>query len=390
MKKDIFIKFANNAAKAKVKRLYKNITAEEVQASLKEEADAFEALAEQLAAEAEDSEALKVVQEALTKVQEAQTALKEKLAAIETAPAPEAPMANGKQRFSNAVSDAVKAGLVAGQSIARLRFANANNANFNVPFFDDEITLEDRKLPSFLEACRQIPMSGQTSVVWNEVESGTNVAAIVAIGDAKPVKTNSTSASVAGTNTLAEIVKLPVQYKSAAPILQDIFEKDLADDVNDKADAQVQAVIATAANAYSGVSLAGKALWQAILAVANKAREYKPAQKVYVWISTERSVELDLMASNTEGIPYSVDFASKGIEIRTFVPNATYTKDKIFAAVEGKIRFYNDGLDVSTSDQVYWTTNQIGLRAEYLNEVIVLRGSDVINTIYDDLSTLLA
>ena len=390
MKKDIFIKFANNAAKAKAKRLYKNITAEEVQASLKEEADAFEALAEQLAAEAEDSEALKVVQEALTKVQEAQTALKEKLAAIETAPAPEAPMANGKQRFSNAVSDAVKAGLVAGQSIAKLRFANANNANFNVPFFDDEITLEDRKLPSFLEACRQIPMSGQTSVVWNEVESGTNVAAIVAIGDAKPVKTNSTSASVAGTNTLAEIVKLPVQYKSAAPILQDIFEKDLADDVNDKADAQVQAVIATAANAYSGVSLAGKALWQAILAVANKAREYKPAQKVYVWISTERSVELDLMASNTEGIPYSVDFASKGIEIRTFVPNATYTKDKIFAAVEGKIRFYNDGLDVSTSDQVYWTTNQIGLRAEYLNEVIVLRGSDVINTIYDDLSTLLA
>ena len=390
MKKDIFIKFANNAAKAKAKRLYKNITAEEVQASLKEEADAFEALAEQLAAEAEDSEALKVVQEALTKVQEAQTALKEKLAAIETAPAPEAPMANGKQRFSNAVSDAVKAGLVAGQSIARLRFANANNANFNVPFFDDEITLEDRKLPSFLEACRQIPMSGQTSVVWNEVESGTNVAAIVAIGDAKPVKTNSTSASVAGTNTLAEIVKLPVQYKNAAPILQDIFEKDLADDVNDKADAQVQAVIATAANAYSGVSLAGKALWQAILAVANKAREYKPAQKVYVWISTERSVELDLMASNTEGIPYSVDFASKGIEIRTFVPNATYTKDKIFAAVEGKIRFYNDGLDVSTSDQVYWTTNQIGLRAEYLNEVIVLRGSDVINTIYDDLSTLLA
>ena len=85
MKKDIFIKFANNAAKAKAKRLYKNITAEEVQASLKEEADAFEALAEQLAAEAEDSEALKVVQEALTKVQEAQTALKEKLAAIETA-----------------------------------------------------------------------------------------------------------------------------------------------------------------------------------------------------------------------------------------------------------------------------------------------------------------
>ena len=78
MKKDIFIKFANNAAKAKAKRLYKNITAEEVAASLQEEADAFTALAEQLAAEQEDSEALKVVSESLKTVQDAQKALQEK------------------------------------------------------------------------------------------------------------------------------------------------------------------------------------------------------------------------------------------------------------------------------------------------------------------------
>ena len=390
MKKDIFIKFANNAAKAKAKRLYKNITAEEVAASLQEEADAFTALAEQLAAEQEDSEALKVVSESLKAVQDAQKALQEKLAEIEKAPAEETTMANGKQKFSNAVADAVKAGLAANKHVARLRFTNANNANFNVPYFDEEITLEDRKLPSFLEACRQIPMSGQTSVMWNEVEGGTNVAAIVAIGSEKPVKTNSTAAVAAGTATIAEIAKLPLQYKNAAPILQDIFEKDLADDVNDKVDAQVQAVIATAANAYAGISLAGKSLWQAILAVANEVRKNKPAQKAYVWISTDRSVELDLMASNTEGIPYSVDFASKGIEIRTFVPTVTYTKDKIFAAVEGKIRFYNDGMELSTSDQAYWTSNQLGLRAEYLNEVIVLRGSDVKNTLYDDIATLIA
>ena len=390
MKKDIFIKFANRQAKEKQKRMYKNITAEEVQASLAEEVAAFEALAEQLAGEAEDSEALKVVQDALKTVQDAQKALTEKLAEIEKAPTAEPVMANGKQRFSNAVADAVKSGLTASKSIARLRFTNANNASFNVPYFDDEITLEDRKLPSFLEACRQIPLNGQTTVMWNEVESGTNVAAIVAVGAEKPVKTNTTSAVAAGTNTLAEIVKLPLQYAKAAPLLQDIFEKDLADDVNDKADAQVQAVIAAAANAYSGISLSGKSLWQVILAVANDVRKNKPAQKVYVWISVNKSAELDLMASATEGIPYSIDFASKGIELRTFVPTATYTDDKIFAAVEGKIRFYNDGLEVSTSDQAYWTSNHLGLRAEYMNEVIVLRGSDVVNTLYGSIAALIA
>mgnify|MGYP000856270314 FL=1 len=389
MKKETLKKFANASVKAKTKRLYQNVTAEEARQSLEAEISALEELVSALDGEQDDSEVVKMVEEQRKALEDLRKSLEEKIAEIKSAAPAAEPFENGRQKFANALEKAVKAGLEAQQTIAKVRFANANNANFNVPYYDEEITLEDRPLPSFLEACRQIPMGGETSVVWNEVESGTNVAAIVAIGGDKPVKTNSTSAATAGANTLAEIVKLPVQYKNAAPVLQDIYEKDLMDDVNEKANAQVQAVIATAANAYSGsvTTVTTPALWQVILAVANECRKHKPSQKVYVWVSSNKAVELDLMTT-LNGDPVAVEFASKSIELRTFTPNATYTDDKIFAAVEGKIRFYNDGMDLSTSEHAYWANNQIGIKAEYLNEVIVLRGSDVINTCYDSIARI--
>ncbi|HPB85451.1 MAG TPA: hypothetical protein PLR63_06655, partial [Paludibacteraceae bacterium] len=198
------------------------------------------------------------------------------------------------------------------------------------------------------------------------------------------VKVNTTSAATAGCDTLAEIVKLPIQYRNAAPVIQDIFEKDLADDVNEKANSQVKDVIATAANPYSGTTIANGKLWQAIIAAANQVRENRPSANVYVWIANDKSVELDTMTDNN-GSPINIDFESKGIRVRTFVPDAVYTNAKIFAAVEGKIRFYNDGLAVDTSEHAYWSSNQLGLKAEYLNEVIVLRGSDIVNTLYDDI-----
>ena len=390
MKKETLKKFANASVKAKTKRLYQNVTAEEARQSLEAEISALEELVSALDGEQDDSEVVKMVEEQRKALEDLRKSLEEKIAEIKSAaPAADESFENGRQKFANALEKAVKAGLEARQTIAKVRFANANNANFNVPYYDEEITLADRPLPSFLESCRQIPMGGETSVVWNEVVSGTNVAAIVAIGEAKPVKTNSTSAATAGATTLAEIVKLPVQYKNAAPVLQDIYEKDLMDDVNEKANSQVQAVIATAANAYSGSvkTVSAPALWQVVLAVANECRKNKPSQKVYVWVSSNKAVELDLMTT-LNGDPVAVEFASKGIELRTFTPNATYTDDKIFAAVEGKIRFYNDGMDLSTSEHAYWANNQIGIKAEYLNEVIVLRGSDVSNTCYDSIARI--
>jgi superoxide dismutase len=386
MKKEILKKFANSSAKAKAKRLYKNITAEEATAALQEEITALETLITEIEGEADDSEKLKAIEETLKQLKEAQTALQEKIAEI-TAAETET-FENGHQRFKNEIKKAVDAGLQASQRISVLRFKNANNANFNVPYYDGEITIEDRPLPSFLEATRQIPMAGETSVVWNEVGSGQNAAAIVAIGQEKPVKTNTTSAATAGCDTLAEIVKLPIQYRNAAPVLQDIFEKDLADDVNEKANSQVKDVIATAANAYAGTPINNGKLWQAIIAAANQVRENRPSANVYVWIANDKSVELDTMTDNN-GSPINIDFEAKGIRVRTFVPDAVYTNAKIFAAVEGKIRFYNDGLAIDTSEHAYWSSNQIGLKAEYLNEVIVLRGSDIVNTLYDDISNII-
>jgi hypothetical protein len=386
MKKEILKKFANSSAKAKAKRLYKNITAEEATAALQEEITALETLITEIEGEADDSEKLKAIEETLKQLKEAQTALQEKITEIETSDTE--PFENGHQRFRNEIQKAVDAGLQASQRISVLRFKNANNANFNVPYYDGEITIEDRPLPSFLEATRQIPMAGETSVVWNEVGSGQNAAAIVAIGQEKPVKVNTTSAATAGCDTLAEIVKLPIQYRNAAPVLQDIFEKDLADDVNEKANSQVKDVIATAANAYAGTPIVNGKLWQAIIAAANQVRENRPSANVYVWIANDKSVELDTM-TDTNGSPINIDFEAKGIRVRTFVPDAVYTNAKIFAAVEGKIRFYNDGLAIDTSEHAYWSSNQIGLKAEYLNEVIVLRGSDIVNTLYDDISNII-
>ena len=381
MKKEIFKKFANSSAKAKAKRLYKNITADEATAALQEEIAALETLMTEIEGETDDSEKLKVIEETLKQLKDAQTALQEKITEIKTSETE--PFENGHQRFKNEIQKAVDAGLQASQRISVLRFKNANNADFNVPYYDSEITIEDRPLPSFFEATRQIPMGGETSVVWNEVASGTNVAAIVAVGAEKPVKTNTTSAATAGCNTLAEIVKLPIQYRNAAPVIQDIFEKD----VNEQANTQVQAVIATAANPYSGTTITNGALWQAIIAAANQVRKNRPSANVYVWIANDKSVELDTM-TDINGSPINIDFESKGIRVRTFVPDAVYTNGKIFAAVEGKVRFYNDGLAIDTSDHAYWSSNQLGLKAEYLNEVIILRGSDVVNTLYDDIANI--
>jgi len=389
MKKETLKKFANASVKAKSKRLYQNVTAEEARQSLEGEIAALEELLTALDGEQDDSEIVKMVEEQRKALEDLRKSLTEKIAEIKDAAPAAENFENGRQKFANALQKAVEAGLKAETMIAKVRFANANNTDFNVPYYDEEITLEDRPMPSFLEACRQIPTGGATSVVWNEVESGTNVAAIVAVGRDKPVKSNSTAAAVAGQNTLVEIVKLPVQYKEAAPVLQDIYEKDLMDDVNEKANSQVQAVIAAADNAYAGSvkTVTSPALWQVVMGVANECRKNKPSQKVYVWVSSNKAVELDLMTT-LNGDPVSVEFASKGIELRTFTPNTTYTDDKIFAAVEGKIRFYNDGLQLSTSEHAYWANNQIGIKAEYLNEAIVLRGSDVVNTCYDSIARI--
>ena len=146
------------------------MTAEGTRQSLEGEIAALEELLTSLDGEQDDSEIVKMVEEQRKALEDLRKSLTEKIAEIkDAAPAAAAEnFENGRQKFANALQKAVDAGLKAETMIAKVRFSNANNANFNVPFYDEEITLEDRPMPSFLESCRQIPTGGATSVVWNE------------------------------------------------------------------------------------------------------------------------------------------------------------------------------------------------------------------------------
>ena len=82
------------------------------------------------------------------------------------------------------------------------------------------------------------------------------------------------------------------------------------------------------------------------------------------------------------------------MSIENFIADATYTSDKIFGWVDQmSVRFYNDGLWIG-SDELNgrgvsgenFKKNQISILAEYLNEGMVIRGTDIVTTVYDSIS----
>jgi len=85
------------------------------------------------------------------------------------------------------------------------------------------------------------------------------------------------------------------------------------------------------------------------------------------------------------------------LDVVDFISSVTYDDDTIFGWVENlSIRFYNDGLWVG-SDELNgrgvsgdnFSKNQITLMAEYLNEGIVIRSTDVVTTIYDSIAAVI-
>jgi len=93
-----------------------------------------------------------------------------------------------------------------------------------------------------------------------------------------------------------------------------------------------------------------------------------------------------------------VKLAYADLSIENFIADATYTSDKIFGWVDQlSVRFYNDGLWVG-SDELNgrgasgdnFSKNQISILAEYLNEGIVIRGTDVVTTIYDSIAGVIS
>ena len=90
MKKETLKKFANASVKAKSKRLYQNVTAEEARQSLEGEIAALEELLTSLDGEQDDSEIVKMVEEQRKALEDLRKSLTEKIAEIkDAAPAAE-------------------------------------------------------------------------------------------------------------------------------------------------------------------------------------------------------------------------------------------------------------------------------------------------------------
>jgi len=278
----------------------------------------------------------------------------------------------------------------------KLKVFNANNANFTKTI-EDEFSFDQKlRQNGFLAGLKEIVMAeGTNQILWTEGTRGANIAAIVAIGADKPFKTNTTAPSTLATETLAQGVTVPVQLLKAINGVQSLYEDDLQGDLQDKIALQVAAVlkaannpIATTATVNNGVptitDVIEVAYWQ--------LKPYANGKTIHVCISSEKQKEFNLLKDKNENKLAKVSYPDLAIE--NFIATATYTDDDIFAWVgDLSVRFYNDGMWIG-SDELNgrgvsgdnFKKNQIAILAEYLNEGIVIRGTDVVTTIYDSIA----
>ena len=108
MKKETLKKFANASVKAKSKRLYQNVTAEEARQSLEAEISALEELMSALDGEQDDSEVVKMVEGQRTALEDLRKSLTEKIAEIKDAAPAAENFENGRQKFANALQEGVE------------------------------------------------------------------------------------------------------------------------------------------------------------------------------------------------------------------------------------------------------------------------------------------
>jgi hypothetical protein len=277
----------------------------------------------------------------------------------------------------------------------RLKVYNANNPNFTKTVEEEFSFSQKLRNSGFLAGIKEMPMAeGTNQVIWTEGTRGANSAAIVAIGDDKPFKTNTTANSTLAMNTLAQGVTVPVQLLKAINGVQSLYEDDLKGDIEDKIALQVAAVLATANNPIVTTATVnqGTATIADVIEVAYwQLRSYAQGKTVHIAISSEQQKALNLLKDANLNKLAKVSYPDLAIE--NFIADATYTSDKIFGWVDQmSVRFYNDGLWVG-SDELNgrgvsgdnFKKNQISILAEYLNEGIVIRGTDVVTTVYDSI-----
>ena len=276
----------------------------------------------------------------------------------------------------------------------RLKVMNANNANFAKSVEEEFSFSQVLRNSGMLAGIKEmVQAEGTNQIMWTEGTRGANVAAIVAIGNDKPFKTNTTAVVTKALDTLAEGVTVPVQLLKAINGVQSLYEDDLKGDLEDKIALQVAAVLATANNPIVTTATTTGANVSDVIELAYwQLRPYAQGKTIHIAISSEQQKALNLLKDQNLNKLAKVSYPDLAIE--NFIADETYTSDVIFGWVgEMSVRFYNDGLWVG-SDELNgrgvsgdnFKKNQISILAEYLNEGIVIRGTDVVTTIYDSIS----
>ncbi len=309
--------------------------------------------------------------------------------AIKNFEAKQKDLGNGKSKPKNLNFDALV------KNNGKLKVVNANNANFTKTV-EEEFSFEQKLRNSgFLAGIKEMTQAeGTNQIIWTEGARGANSAAIVAIGNDKPFKTNTTANSTLALNTLAQGVTVPVQLLKAINGVQSLYEDDLKGDIEDKISLQVAAVLATANNPIvttAKVNNGTPTIADVIEVAYWQLRQYAQGKTIHIAISSEQQKSLNLLKDKNENKIAKIGYSDLSIE--NFIADETYTSDKIFGWVDNlSVRFYNDGLWVG-SDELNgrgvsgdnFKKNQISILAEYLNEGIVIRGTDVVTTIYDSI-----
>lgn len=275
-----------------------------------------------------------------------------------------------------------------------MRVQNVNNANFAKSVEEEFSFNQVLRQDGFLRGLKVINLpEGTNQVMWTEGTRGANAAAVFAIGADRPTKSNTTATVLKATETLGEQTTVPVQLLRALNGVQTLYQDDIKGDLEDKIALQVASVIATAANPIN-ITVTCKApnVSDVIESLYLQLKPYAKGNRIVIAISSQQQKALNLLKDANENKLAKLSF--EDLDIVNFIATETYTNDDIFGWVDNmSVRFYNDGLQI-VSDEVNgigvsgdnFKKNQISLGAQYLNELILIRATDVVTTAYDSIA----
>ena len=275
-----------------------------------------------------------------------------------------------------------------------MRVQNVNNANFAKSVEEEFSFNQILRQDGFLRGLKIINLpEGTNQVMWTEGTRGANAAAVFAIGQDRPTKASTTATVLKATETLGEQTTVPVQLLKALNGVQTLYQDDIKGDLEDKIALQVASVIATAANPINiTVSCKAPNVSDVIESLYLQLKPYAKGNRIVIAISSQQQKALNLLKDANENKLAKLSF--EDLDIVNFIATATYTDDDIFGWVDGvSVRFYNDGLQI-VSDEVNgigvsgdnFKKNQISLGAQYLNELLLIRATDVVTTAYDSIA----